>query len=79
MTRPLKFDGQRPFVGQLCLTPFQWKHPIFAPGGDAGKCFCLGVQLKKHTELWTLLWKNVTKVAKKSKNMQQLFDDFVSF
>jgi len=37
MTHPFKFDGQRPFLGQLCLTlPPQWKHLIFAPtsGGN---------------------------------------------
>jgi len=31
MTRPFKFDGQRPFVGQLCFTPSQWKHPSLGP------------------------------------------------
>ena len=30
MTRPFKFDGQRPFVGQ------QWKHPSFAPASMKG-------------------------------------------
>ena len=34
--------------------------------------------LKKHAELWALFWENMATIAKRAKEMQKLFDDFVA-